>query len=406
MKETEHALIGAMVGSPSCIPDVMAIVSQADFSTKDAAVSFLAISNLFREGCTVDPVTVGSSNGVDFMYIAQSTSVGFWTSAKQYALDIAENSKLNRIRKELSVISQSGSSTDMLRGITDVYNSESGSKGKAPGIEKVLSRFDSHVKENVERGSMGLNTGIDILDSAMIYYVKGQIWTMGGYTSTGKTAMMVQMVVNLFRNNSKAKACIVSTEMTEAQMVGRILGNMTGIYSLRILSGELRHGEEEAYALAYEELKSWDLKIHDDINEISDIESTLRSHSMRGGIDVVYIDYVQNCKIKGVSESYMEQKTLATSFQQLAKVIDSTLVCLSQVSNAVGRGMVDTFELKGAGEWAAVTDVGILLKIGKINPRELAFAVPKNRHGVKPNVVFNFSQNYSNLYETGEKVTG
>jgi len=402
LKETEQALIGAMIGDPSCIPSVIGIVKASDMETEKGYFAFEAIEELFREGAAIDPVTVGTSPGVDFLYVTSSTSIGFWTSATQYAVEIATASKIRRMKDGLNNLISCKKAEDILRGITDIYNNESGGKGKEPEIVDVIGRFDAHVKANIARGSTGLATGIQRLDNSMIYYVSGQIWALGGYTSTGKTAMMVQMIVNLFMANKKARVCVIATEMTEEQMVARILGNMTGIYSQRILAGDVWPTDQEKYSKAYSQLKSWNLKIHDDINELADIESTARSHAMRGGIDVCFIDYVQNCHVKGIDNSYMEQKTLATNIQQLAKTTNSTMVCLSQVSNAVGRGDVGTFELKGAGEWAAVADVGMMLKRGKIDERELLLDVPKNRHGVKPSVIFKFSKNYSNMVEIPE----
>lgn len=404
MKTTEKALIGAMVGDPECIPVVTDIVGTGDFSDPIAGIAFKTIIEMFARGLKIDPVTVAANEGVDILYTSSAMSEGFWTNADQYAIDIARSAKLVRIKQGLRNLVEESKSSDILRGITDIYNVEAEGGKKTPEIESVIKRFKLHVKANIDRGYLGLRTGIDALESAMIYYVPGQIWAMGGYTSTGKTAMMVQMIVNIFKNNQEPKVCVVSTEMTEEQMVGRILGNMTGIYSQKIMSGNLYQGEDELYANALSELNSWNLKIHDDINELATIEATGRKHAMRGGMDVCFIDYVQNCNVKGIKDSYMEQKTLATSIQQLAKTTNSTMVCLSQVSNAVGRGMVDTFELKGAGEWAAVADIGIMLKRGKTNDRELAFSAPKNRHGTKPSVIFKFKENYANLQETGERV--
>ncbi len=402
MKETEKALIGALVGDPSQIPIVSAAINTTDFSDIKARKAYEAILSLFNNGTAVDPVTVGSSSGVDFMYVTESTGVGFWSSALQYAKDIASRAKSKRIKSTLAEILKGDSPSRMLRDMTSLYNREACGGGKSPDMDSILSRFDNYRNLNMARGSVGFNTGIAVVDKAMVYYVAGQIWTMGGYTSTGKTAMMVQMIVNLFRNNPGVKVCLISTEMTEEQMIGRMLGNMSGIYSQKILSGDIFPTEEEAYASAYSEIKAWDLKIHDDINEMSEIESATRGHDMRGGVDVVFVDYVQNCCVSGINNSYMEQKILATSMQQLAKTTNSTFVCLSQVSNAVGRGDVGTFELKGAGEWAAVSDIGIMLKRGCEDERELLFSVPKNRHGTKPNVIFKFNGNYSNLTETGE----
>ena len=102
---------------------------------------------------------------------------------------------------------------------------------------------------------------------------------------------------------------------------------------------------------------------------------------MQGGVDVGFIDYVQNCSVPTAKSEYQEGSQLAKGLQRLAKDVRATIVCLSQVSNDVGRGNSSQFELKGAGEWAAVSDVGIMLTRGQNNKCTLKYAVDKNRHG-------------------------
>lgn len=404
MNTTERALVGAMIGDNATIPKVVNNVRSEDFTSPMAMSVYECIVEMFKSGKKVDPVTVSANCEADIIYTTSAMDDCFWSNAEDYAKEVARAGKLRRIKSVLNQLSGGDNSSEILSGITDLYNNESSGGGKKSDIKSVMERFKSHVGDNIKRGHLGLKTGIDICDEAMINYVPGHIWTIGGYTSTGKTAMMVQKIVNIFRFNKDAKVCIFATEMTEEQMIGRIIGNMSGIYSQKILSGDLYHGEVEKYENALREIESWNLEIHDDVNELSAIEATARGHHMQGGVGVVFIDYVQNCCVTGITKAYEEQKKLATSFQQLAKNINATLVCLSQVSNDVGRGNVNTFELKGAGEWAAVSDVGVMLRRGKVSDDELLYSIDKNRHGMKPDVVFKFSRNYSNLLETGESI--
>lgn len=402
MVETEEALIGAILIRPDLMSEVSHLVCISDFINTMAAAAFSEMQILYSADKPIDMITVAASGMVTVEYAAKTTDVGLGANAIHYAKDIASAAKTRRLTTAMGNLCVETNPSEILYGIAKLYDDEVSVDSKKSDIASVLDRFDNHVEENRKRGSLGLNTGISLLNDNMIYYVKSQVWTLAGYTSTGKTAMMTQKIVNLFRSNKNPKVLVISTEMTEEQMVGRVLGNMCKTYSQKILSGKLRLSEQEKYAESYKELMSWDLTIHDDIFELSDIEAAARKCKMKGGVDIVFIDYVQNCKVKGLSDSYFEQKTLAIAFQQLAKKIDATVICLSQVSNSVGRGQVDTFELKGAGEWAAVTDVGVMLIKSKVKETELLYSIQKNRHGAKSNVVFEYENDYSWLRETAE----
>ena len=156
---------------------------------------------------------------------------------------------------------------------------------------------------------------------------------------------------------------VISTEMTEEQIVSRILANITGVHSYRILTGKY-HDEFEAdvVASAKDRLSRARMSIYDDIYRLEDIETAFRKADLQGGINVGWIDYVQNCRWPDAKSQYQEQSEIAKRFQALAKDVRATLICLSQVSNDVGRGNTDNLELKGAGEWAAVSDIGLMLK--------------------------------------------
>jgi replicative DNA helicase len=146
------------------------------------------------------------------------------------------------------------------------------------------------------------------------------------------------------------------------------------------------------------------IEIHDSLYEISDIEAAFTRARLRGGVDIGVIDYVQNCKIDGAKNEYAEQANLAKRLQKMAKDVDATVICLSQVSNDVGRGNTDQLELKGAGEWAAVSDVSVLLSRKKEDEYALRYEVKKNRHGALVDYKLEYKSDYTRLEETGPVV--
>ena len=398
IKKVEHALVGVITIQPDCLTEVAGLIAVGDFLDHRAALVYSTILEMWKNGEQIDTMTVITRLRDLVGYIAEAGSIGYVKHAKQYAKDIAESARVLRIKKSVNDLDFKSGSSEITAKLLDIYNSELAVGSKDSSIDSIMNRFSSHVQENKDRGHLGLETGFDFLSGKLIQYVPGHIWTMGGFTSTGKTAMMVEMVKRVYLHNDNPHVVIISTEMTEEQIVARILGNITGIYSQRILVGDLRPGEEELCMKATKYLAGLNLHIYEEIFNLSEIENVARKHNLRKGIDLIYIDYIQNCIVDG-EKGYAEQSLMAKRFQNLAKSVRATMVCLSQVSNDVGRGNVDQYELKGAGEWAAVTDVGIMLKKKKDDDRALRAEVAKNRHGARPFQILNYSSNFTRLEE-------
>jgi replicative DNA helicase len=213
---------------------------------------------------------------------------------------------------------------------------------------------------------------------------------------------MTQKLRNLLQNKNNPRIVIISTEMTEEQMVGRIVANFTGVPSVKILSGSLTASEEVEVEKCLRFISTKNLTVYDDVYTLGEIEAVFRKAELKGGVDVGFIDYVQNCQVPEAKSEYQEQSTLAKRVQKLAKDVRATIVCLSQVSNDVGRGNTSNLELKGAGEWAAVADIGIMLYRRKENKYLIKYSIKKNRHGQLHDEAFIYTSNWTRLEAQGK----
>jgi replicative DNA helicase len=286
----------------------------------------------------------------------------------------------------------------MLDDLMAIYRAEMQAGRKMPEISEVLKRVDEIVNKNAKRGVLGIRTGFETLDKVYARFIPGHIWTVGGFTSVGKTATMVQMVCNALSAPEQPSIVIISTEMTEEQVVGRIVSNFTGVPSFRILAGKYHDAEEaDTVEKCKARLATMPLAIYDDIYRLGEIETAFHKADLRGGVQLGVIDYVQNCRWPEAKSQYQEQSEMAKRFQALAKDVRCTLVCLSQVSNDVGRGNTDQLELKGAGEWAAVSDYGVMLSRHKTEKHRLKFDLKKNRHGALTEFELEYKNDYTKL---------
>lgn len=395
--QMEKALVGALLLAPKNFLDVANIIKPTDFQCEQARGTYSIAVSLWKGRKHVDAVTVSAEDVSLSVYIAEAISEGSPLGVLQYAKKIAHKSKKERVINGMRQAASSSHVDEMLNEILSLYQAEMEVSSKNPEIKEVLKRFNEHVAKNRKLGRMGINTGFDFLEKKYIQYVAGQIWLMGAYTSVGKTAMMVQKLCNIIKTHPAPSVVVISTEMTEQQVIGRMIANFTGIHSARILAGNLRNGEEEQVNKYIGLIKSKSLRIYDDIYTLGEIETAFRQAELQGGVDVGFIDYVQNCQVPEAKSEYQEGSLLAKRLQKLAKDVNTCLVCLSQVSNDVGRGNTDNFELKGAGEWAAVTDVGVMLQRDKNDKTALKYSVKKNRHGALHSHLFEYVCDYTRL---------
>lgn len=399
-QQLEVALVGSLLVSPEKIVDVVDRVSPADFTNERLMAVYVSIIDEYRKRNPINIVTISATMPGNSIMLSSLLSDAYPPGVIKFADDIAHRAKTRRVRTGLEAALKNVSHDEMLKQIIDLYHHEMSAGKKDPSIKSVMSRVSSKISNNKNNGEVGFSFGFNLHRDIYYRYFPGHIITMGGFTSVGKTAVMVQKICNLMTSGEGASILLISTEMSEEQIVARIISNFTGIHSMRILSANFHDAEEEDRVNEVKNtLKEANLKIYDEIYELSDIETAFRRAEMQGGVNVGFIDYVQNCRNPEAKSEYQEQATMAKRFQSLAKEVEAAIVCLSQVSNDVGRGNTDQLELKGAGEWAAVSDLGVMLYRDKTEKHKLLYEIKKNRHGALGECGLSFENVYTSLRE-------
>lgn len=402
-QQIEAGLVGSLLVDPDKVVAVADVVAPTDFTDEKAQLAYGAIIDTWKSRQPVNLLTIckrlQSCPGIA-SYLGNASNCSFPPAVRQFAAEIAEAARYRRVKTAIEAASKAETSGEMLADMMEVYRAEMKAGKKAPGAKEVVSRFAATVKESIEKGIVGFSTGFQSLDSIYARFCPGYIWTMGGFTSVGKTATMVQMICNAMSGGENPSIIILSTEMTEVQVIARIISNFTAIPTYRILSGKYHSAEEaDSVEKVKAALAAYRFELHDDIYQLSDIETALHKADLRGGVDIAVIDYVQNCRWAEAKSQYQEQSEMAKRLQALAKDVKATLICLSQVSNDVGRGNTDQLELKGSGEWAAVSDYGVMLSRHKSEKHRLKFELKKNRHGPLTNFELEYKNEYTSLEE-------
>lgn len=399
IQSMEEALVGTVIRYPEKLVDVMGVVLPHDLTSTALAEAYKTAITLFQEGHTVDLMAIVSRLGVgkcDAGYLASLDVCASKTSVGHYAGEISREVQKKRIAAALKRINQvleCDGGAAALTAVSELVATELKTDKKDPRIKEVLSRFDKIQHDYRTKGAMGVATGMDCFDRNHIQYVPGHVWVIGAFTSVGKTAMSIQQ----WQSASQHRGMFISTEMTEEQVVARIVANRTGIPSTLILSGRLNPVQDERVEREKAAINTENLKIYDDVYHIDDIENAVLKAHLQGGIDIVWVDYVQNIT-SNESNEYQALSRIAKRLQALAKKARCCLILLSQLSNAAAQDDGGVLQFKGAGEFSAIADLAIILSKNRDDSALMMQTIRKNRHGKLGKQAFRFNDNFTSLY--------
>jgi replicative DNA helicase len=237
----------------------------------------------------------------------------------------------------------------------------------------------------------GPESSIPLMFAPTLNYITGglqtkNLWVIGGFSSTGKSAVGCNMVLDVLKTRGK-RVVIISTEMSQKQYMIRLLSILSGVPQLDIKNGVIKGLEnQQALAEATRFLEKSNLEIYDTVNKWASIKSKLRQINDRKGLDVVVLDYIQNIRVNG--DVYGDARDVAVESLALAKELDTAVIAFSQVSNAMAnqdiqeKGQGEYYSFKGAGDIRDSSDVSIMLRRDrKAQSPILKFDIAKNRHG-------------------------
>ncbi|MCU4117419.1 replicative DNA helicase [Mycoplasma zalophi] len=220
----------------------------------------------------------------------------------------------------------------------DLINMDiSSSKSHYETIDNVLKENKSLLlKRSKNELSTGLKFGFKKLDDLTLGFNPGDLVILAARPSMGKTAFALNIAANVAKQ--KKSVLFFSLEMTNVQLVERIIG----FESYTPLS-DLKKGnidEEQWYALeeTFEKMKQWPLFLNDQSSlNINELVSVCRRFKQTKTIDLLIVDYLQliNDTKNSGDNRQLEVSKISRSLKQLAKELECPVIALSQLSRKV-----------------------------------------------------------------------
>lgn len=186
---------------------------------------------------------------------------------------------------------------------------------------------------------MGVPTGFTFLDRLLGGLQKSDLIILAARPAMGKTSLALNVAQNAAKRYG-ARVGIFSLEMSNEQLVQRLLSMETGIDSHRLRLGQV-HDEEWPILLEAANLLANTAIFIDDTPAatVNEIRTKCRRLYAEHGLDLVLIDYMQlmSGASGGGREANRQQEIsfISRSLKGLARELNVPVIALSQLSRAV-----------------------------------------------------------------------
>ena len=204
-----------------------------------------------------------------------------------------------------------------------------------PVINSAMEQIEAAGKR--ESGLSGLQTGFDKLDKLTSGWQNSDLIIIAARPAMGKTAFVLSMAKNMAVDFNTPVA-IFSLEMSNLQLVNRLISNVCEIEGEKIKSGRLSQQEWERMNSRVRSLFSAPLYVDDSPSlSILELRTKARRLVKEHGVKIIIIDYLQLMNATGMKFGSREQEVsmISRSLKQLAKELNIPVIALSQLSRKV-----------------------------------------------------------------------
>ena len=409
--DAERALLGAVLLKPESMHDLAVTVYPESFYAGKHREIFRVILELFSKGEPIDLLSVRTKlkekkqlervGGAAYLteLIEQVPAA---TNASYYGQLVQDKAVLRGLIHAGDEIAELGFSNpesidetldQAEKKVYNVTNQTTNEKFKTIGnsLSEAWDRFE-HLSAN-EGEIRGIPTGFQAVDNILAGLQHSDLIILAARPSMGKTTFALDVARNAALKFKKSVG-IFSLEMSDQQLVDRMLASEAGVDSWKLRTGRLKNDQEfEAVQNAMARLSEASIHIDDQPgNNILKMRSAARRLHNEHGLDLLIVDYLQlmSPTATKASDSMVQQVTeISRSLKILARELDVPVLALSQLSRAVEQrgGKPRLSDLRDSGSIEQDADVVMFIhREDKINkeserPNIAEILVEKHRNG-------------------------
>lgn len=356
--EAEATLLGNMMVYPSAARIAMEEgLSEEDFFAEANRRIFLAIDSLYKQGSPIDLTTVmtrlkdmdllDKCGGIPYLTDLSDAAV---TSAnvKNYVEMVHDKAVIRKMIEAAEVVAEEGYS-----GQTDINEYLDAcekavleiSRSRRTSEFRTSPELMSGVLANIQKMSdnktdiTGLKTGFNDLDHTLHGLQKGDLIVLAARPAMGKTAVALNLAMNVAAYQPRGAVAIFSLEMAAEQLATRLLSAKSHIPGDKLRTGRLTDADWNQLNEAAGELKMSNIYIDDtSMIKVPEIFSKCRRLKADVGLNLILIDYIQLITASGGRRNENRQQEISDisrNLKALARELEVPVIALSQLSRSV-----------------------------------------------------------------------
>ncbi|MCB8964689.1 MAG: replicative DNA helicase [Bacteroidales bacterium] len=353
--DLEEAVLGAIMVEKDAIIAVSEVLKAECFYKEAHQVIFKAILDLSSKLDPIDLLTVSE----ELRRKDKLEEIGGAPFLAQLTTKVGSAAHLEYHSK---IIAQKYIQRELIRVATDIQNrsfdedvdvdelldysemelfkiAEGNIKSDTQPISNIVMKAIKQIEEAGKRedGLSGVPSGFSDLDRLTSGWQRSDLIIVAARPSMGKTAFVLSMARNMAVEH-EAPVAFFSLEMSNVQLVNRLIVSESGLSSEKIRNGKLTQDEWSQLTTKIKGLSEAKIFI-DDTPALSIFEFRAKCRRLKAQHDIgaVIIDYLQLMTGPAETKGNREQEvsTISRSLKAIAKELNVPILALSQLNRSV-----------------------------------------------------------------------
>ena len=425
--EAEQSVLGAILIDKEAMGLISSFLSPDDFYDDLNGIIYGAMLSLYEERKPIDILTLKQKlkKNKDFDKIESSyltelvNSVPTAANIEEYANIIKEMATRRQLIWAGTQIAQEAFKEEEAGKLLDKAESTIFAISKGHNI-KGFSQLKESLAESFDRidelhkkgaGFRGIQTGFTDLDNVLSGMQPSNLLILAARPGQGKTAMVVNIAQNV-SISQKLAVGIFSLEMSQEELVDRLLIGQADVDAWRLKTGKLAESDFTKLSTAMGELADAPIFIDDTPGiSISEMRTKARRLQLEQDIKVLIVDYLQLADPgRRYDNRVQEVSIVSQGLKNLARELKIPVLAVSQLSRAVehrGERKPQLADLRESGAIEQDADVVMFLYrtdteyTSNIIPTKLSVA--KHRNGPMGEVDLLFRGDRIRFYNVDRK---
>lgn len=247
----------------------------------------------------------------------------------------------------------------------------------AEQVAKTAEMIETSIRK---KKSYDYYTGFFDLDALTDGLHQGELTVIGARPGVGKTTFSLQIAEKIASKNKNV--AYVSLEMSEEQIIQKLIARKTRVNSRKIRNGDLTQEEIDKIGLACGEVSELPISILTKANTIQQIEIEARRMKNRDKLDLLVIDYLQLVRNIGNFKSReQEVADISRTLKLLSLELEIPIIALCQLNRNASKNEPTLADIRESGSIEQDADNVIFLYQQNIEDNIVTVDLQKQRAG-------------------------